>query len=318
MNFKNLTDLEKQIAETGNKGEYQLREYSIPVPGEDLTLQGFLATPVSRSKYYYDVTHPKERIVLHFTAGNIRSDLNALTRDNYHVSVAFVIGRNGTIYQLFSSKFWSGHIGKGKGNSGTGNNQDKLSIGIELSNYGYLTERDGNLETYYSRLKDSNGKTGPTDIYCSLADKEAYVKTAAPFRQQSYYATHTEAQYESLIILLRYLTKTYDIPRKFLPEPKRYEATDEVLNFKGIVTHINYRSDGKWDIGPGFDWDKVIQGVQAETFKPTFNSRQATGTRGAALEGMQNMIHSEDALEEFLPGAKEASKQDDPYNEEGV
>src|SRR3954467_11467001 len=140
-----LPALEDKITKTGNDGEYELRKFSIPVPNENLTLKGFLTTPKNRSKYYQSVEHPKERIVLHFTAGQIRSDLEALTRNDFHVSVAFVIGRNGAIYQLFPSKFWSGHIGKGIGNTNTGNAQDKVTIGIELSNYGFLTEKDGNL-----------------------------------------------------------------------------------------------------------------------------------------------------------------------------
>lgn len=190
--------------------------------------------------------------------------------------------------------------------------------GLILSNYGYLTEMDGNMETYYSRLKDSNGKTVPADVYCAVADQDANVKTAKTFRGQSYYSSHTDAQYQSLIILLRYLTKYYNFPRKFLPETKRYEATDDVLNFKGIVTHFNYRSDSMWDIGPGFDWDKLINGVQADEFKPKFNSSQPSGITGSVPEKSKPGIQSEEEMEQFLPAAKDASKEDDPYDEAGV
>ncbi|WP_153796932.1 N-acetylmuramoyl-L-alanine amidase [Foetidibacter luteolus] len=312
MRYSALASLEDSFLNTGNNGEYSFKKIAIPVKGENLTLEAMLATPKNRSKYYYDVAHPKERIVVHFTAGNIRSDMAALTRNDYHVSVPFVIGRNGTIYQLFSSKHWSGHIGKGIGNMGTGNQQDKVSIGIELSNYGFLTERDGNLETYYSRQKDSNGKTGPADVYCSVEETDAYIKTDQPFRQQKYYAAYTPQQYEALIILLRYLTAQYAIPRQFMPEAKRFAATEDVLLFKGIVTHVNYRTDGKWDIGPGFDWQKVIGGVQAVSFKPQF--AQGGGSRGGG-SWRPGDLHSEDALGEFLPEAKDASHENDPYEE---
>lgn len=303
MRYTSFPQLDQQMR-LGNNSEYTMRKISVPVPGEALTLDGLFCTPNNRSGYYYAVEHPKHRVVVHFTAGNTRSDLNALTRQDYHVSVAFVIGTDGTIYQLFSSKYWSGHIGKGIGNINTGNAQDKVTIGIELSNYGYLTERQGNLETYYSRL---NG--GPVDVYCSLADKLAYQKLNTPFRGQYYFATHTDGQYQSLIILLRYLTKTYNIPRQFLPEPRRYEATNDVLNFRGIVTHINYRESGKWDIGPAFDWNKVIQGVQAQQFTPTIKPvAKSMSTAGAVL-------HSEDELEQFLPRAKSAMMEDADYQE---
>ena len=77
----------------------------------------------------------------------------------------------------------------------------------------------------------------------------------------------------STIILLRYLTAKYNIPRQFLPEDKRYTTTNDVLTFKGIVSHINYRASGKWDIGPAFDWTTLINGVTAAEFTPSTTAR---------------------------------------------
>ncbi|HEX5026363.1 MAG TPA: N-acetylmuramoyl-L-alanine amidase, partial [Agriterribacter sp.] len=288
---------------------------NVPVKSEDLFLTGMLTTPVKRSRYYYALEHPKQRIVLHFTAGHIRSDLAALTRDNYHVSVPFVIGRNGMIYQLFSSKYWSGHIGKGLGNDGTGNAQDKCTIAIELSNYGYLTERGGNLETYYSRQKDAAGREAPVDVYCSLSERDAYYKTSQPFRQQHFFAAYTDRQIESLTILLRYLTAQYNIPRVFLPEPQRYQVTDDVLSFNGIVSHINYRPTGKWDIGPAFEWNKLIADVQAPAFKPRFaKPGDAPKTRGF-FESTDEPLQSESQLDALLPEPVDPSLEDEPYDE---
>lgn len=315
MNFNSIPTLEKNILKTGNNGEYELQQFSIPVKNEDLVLKGFFAKPKGRAKYYYDVVHPKERIVLHYTAGQLRSDLGALTQNEKHISVAFVIARNGIIYQLFSSKFWSGHIGKGIGNTNTGNAQDKVTIGIELSNYGYLTEKNGNLETYYSRQKDNNGNPGPIDVYCSLTDKAAYTKISAPFRGQSYYSSFGDMQYDSLIILLRYLTAQYNIPRKFLPEAQRFEATEKVLQFKGIVSHINYRTDGKWDIGPGFDWKRVADGITAATYTSKFAGVDNLDRGIDAFESKGPKIKSEAQLEKFLPEAEDASLEDEEYEE---
>jgi N-acetyl-anhydromuramyl-L-alanine amidase AmpD len=308
MRYTALSTLENNLIRTESQ-EYQFRKIAVPVKGENLTLEGLFCTPLKRSGYYHSVEHPKKRIVLHFTAGHIRSDLSALTRQDYHVSVAFVIGRNGTIYQLFSSKYWSGHIGKGLGNTNTGNAQDKATIGIELSNYGYLTERDGNLETFYSRVKDKNGKVAPVDVYCSLSETQAYEKSHAPFRNQSYYATHTEAQYNSLIILLRYLTAQYNIPRAFLPEAKRFRTTEDVLNFNGIVSHINYRVDGKWDIGPAFDWTRVIAGVQA----PTYTSTAPVSKDLESVNG--EIITSEHEIEQLVPTTRNAASEEESYED---
>jgi N-acetyl-anhydromuramyl-L-alanine amidase AmpD len=248
-----------------------LTPFSLQVPNEQLILKGQLYKP-DRNNYFYPDAHAKERIVLHFTAGNLRSDMQSLTTQGRHVSVPFVIARDGTIYQLFPSANWSGHLGAGLGNQGTNNAQDKVTIGIELSNYAYLVPRDGNLETIYSRAPQ-NGKPGPIDEYCSLSNTAAYLKIDKPFREQSYYASYTPEQIESTIILLRYLTAKYNIPRQFLPEDKRYSTTNDVLTFKGIVSHINYRPSGKWDIGPAFDWETLISGVTVTEFTPVATAR---------------------------------------------
>jgi hypothetical protein len=162
MRYTALSTLDDTFLHSG-ANEYLFRKISAPIKGKNLTIEGLLCTPLNRSGYYYAVEHPKKRIFIHFTAGHIRSDLSTLTRNNYHVSVPFVIGRNGTIYQLFSSKYWSGHIGKGIGNTNTGNVQDKVTIGIELSNYGYLSEHTGNLKTIYSRQKVDVGTIAPAE-----------------------------------------------------------------------------------------------------------------------------------------------------------
>jgi N-acetyl-anhydromuramyl-L-alanine amidase AmpD len=244
MRFDTLPDIEARFRADNAAA---LKAFSVQVPNENLTLNGIAYTPKT-TDYFYGTEHAKQRIVLHFTAGNLRSDMQSLTQQSRHVSVPFVIARDGTIYQLFPSKFWSGHLGEGVGNKkGTGNPQDKATIGIELSNYGFLVPQGGNLETIYSRIKDPNtGKVSAPDPYCSLDNKQAYTKIDQPFREQSFYPSYTAAQIDSLIILLRFLTTKYNVPRAFLPEDKRYTTFNDLVNFKGIVSHINYRPSGKW------------------------------------------------------------------------
>lgn len=296
MRFDTLPQIENRFR---TEAASALRAFSIPVPNEDLTLNGQLFNP-NRSNYFYPTEHKKERIVLHFTAGNVRSDMITLTTQDRHVSVPYVISRDGTIYELFRSKFWSGHLGAGVGNAGTGNAQDKATIGIEISNYGFLVPKDGNLETIYSRVKDKNtGKVSPVDVYCSLDNKAAYTKIEVPFREQSFYPKYTPEQLDSLIILLRYLTATYAIPRQFLPSDKRYTTNSDVVNFKGIVSHINYRSSGKWDLGPAFDWATVMEGVQSPAYTSTANREMST-------KSLEEVLTSEEEIEAQFPTSRDA------------
>ncbi|WP_149243074.1 caspase family protein [Dyadobacter sp. 32] len=291
MRFDTLTQIEDRFRKEAASA---LKPFSLPISGENLMLNGQLFKP-NRRNYYYETEHKKERIVLHFTAGNVRSDMITLTTQDRHISVPFVIGRDGTIYQLFPSKFWSGHLGAGVGNAGTGNAQDKATIGIELSNYGFLVPKDGNLETIYSRVKDKDtGQVSPVDVYCTLDNKAAYTKTDSPFREQSFYPTYTAEQLDSLIILLRYLTTKYNIPRQFLPPDKRYTTIQDVLNFKGIVSHVNYRSSGKWDLGPAFDWAMVTEGVQASAYI-------SADTKEINARGLEEVLTSEEEIESQFP-----------------
>ncbi len=222
-----------------------LRPLAIPL-GEGMPeLSVVVCTPKNQdTSFYYRREYPKERIVLHFTAGYLKGDIAYLSRPNIHVSVAFVIARDGTIYNLWKSSFWSYHLGA----KAVGGNQkmSRSSIGIELSNIGPLVRHGDELHSIYGAP------------YCALDENEFYAQ--APFRGFEYYATFTPAQYESLAGLLRYCVRRYGIPKNFLPQEKRFLTLPDVADFRGIVSHINFRQD-KYDIGPALDWQRVIAGL---------------------------------------------------------
>lgn len=219
---------------------------TVPGSGEAVPMVGCKPKNGDQS-YVYAEEVPKKRIVVHFTAGYLKGDIAALTRKNNHVSTPFVVARDGTIYNLWPSKFWSYHLGPGA--QGGNKEMSSSAVAIELSNVGYLRPKGDSLITYM----------GAQDVYCTLADKDLYTHVKQPFRGYTYFASHTEAQYRSLGALLRFLTATYDIPPAFIPEPQRYDVYSGVASFRGITTHVNYQPQkyGKWDIGPAFDWQRV-------------------------------------------------------------
>jgi len=230
---------------------------SISVPGTDEVMP-YVDAGLSDGdeSFFYRTRHPKDQIVLHFTMGYLGGDIATLSQTDNHVSTPFVIGRNGIIYNLFPSFYWSYHLGRGT----LGGNQvrSRRTIGIEISNIGPLV-RDGDLM-----------RTSYRDIYCGRGEQSAY--TDQTYRDFDHYATFTNTQYEALIVLLRYLTARYRIARRFLPTARRHVAHRSVADFGGIVSHVNYRPTGKTDIGPAFDWDRVIGGVKRST-----NLRTAAG-----------------------------------------
>jgi N-acetyl-anhydromuramyl-L-alanine amidase AmpD len=227
--------------------KFTLSETWISVPGstEKLSLTDCIRENKDKSFYYEEVV-PKEKIVLHFTAGYLKGDISALTQPGNHVSVPFVLARSGDIYNLWASRYWSYHLGS----KAVGGNSvmSSKTIGIEISNIGPLKKVGDNLVTTYSN----------SDIYCHISETSLYTKVAK-YRGFEYFASYTPVQYKNLKLLLQFLCKKYNIPYFFLADNKRYNifSPDEAKGFKGICSHVNFRSD-KWDIGPAFDWNRIV------------------------------------------------------------
>ena len=254
MNYKKIQKIEADY-KAQKASSFILKPFAFSI-SNGTTLKGLACRPSEKySSYYYGKVVKKEKIVLHFTAGHLQGDLNQLTQKNYHVSVAFVIARDGTIYQLHHSKHWAYHLGP---NAIGGNEpQSQKAIGIEISNYGPLIPKEGRMETIYSRPKS---KPTIIDVYCNEAEEDKFVKLPSAYRQKTFFATYTDEQYEQLIVLIKYLSTQHDIPIAFLPASERFQTTDTVIDFKGIVSHVNFRKD-KTDIGPAFDWDRLETGL---------------------------------------------------------
>jgi N-acetylmuramoyl-L-alanine amidase len=198
--------------------------------------------------FYFEEETEKRKIILHFTMGYLKGDIAKLTHE--HVSVPYVVGRNGNIYNLFASKFWSYHLGPGT--MGGNTPMSKECIGIEISNIGPLLLSGTNLVTTY----------GKDDVYCSLDDTQFYTKLKTKYRGYEYFASYTDAQYKTVLQLIKFLCAKYDLPKNTLAEAVRYNimtATD-FTKFKGILSHVNCRTD-KVDIGPAFDWARVISSI---------------------------------------------------------
>lgn len=231
----------------GKKFILKPKEFQIVGSNDFITIIECVRNNNDKSFYYQEQTL-KRKIIIHFTMGYLKGDIATLTKD--FVSVPFVIGRNGNIYNLFPSKYWSYHLGPGAIGGNTA--MSKECIGIELSNIGPLKRIGEHLVTSYS----------DTDVYCSLLETQYFTKLSAKYRGYDYYAKFTDNQYQSLIKLINFLCQKYNLPKNFLPVDNRFNVMNEMAfrNYTGIATHVNCRTD-KVDIGPAFDWDKVIHGV---------------------------------------------------------
>lgn len=205
----------------------------------------FLTPRSGISGFFYPEKTTKEMIVLHFTCGYLKGDIATLVEQDSHMSVHFVVGRNGVAYQLFNTGFWAYHLGKSAAGGNTVNS--KRSIAIEVSNIGPLTKKG-------TTLLDCYGKP-----YCELSESSYYTKLATAFRGYQYFASFTTHQYATLKNMLSHFCTKWNIPKTFLPEAKRYNVFEaEAATYRGICSHVNYRADGKTDIGPAFDWAALL------------------------------------------------------------
>jgi N-acetyl-anhydromuramyl-L-alanine amidase AmpD len=193
---------------------------------------------------YYRTFFPKNQIYLHHTAGssNATNVFKWWEKDKIRVATCIVIEgkssntEDGKIIQGFSSKFWAYHLGvKNKYFNAMKlpyKELDKNSIGIEICNWGSLTQRNGKFYNYV------NGEVPFDEV----------IELNSPFRGYRYFHSYTEKQIESVKQLLLYWGEIYKIPLIYNDDiwgltPRAYKGE------KGIFTHCSVRPD-KIDIYP--------------------------------------------------------------------
>lgn len=195
----------------------------------------FLENP--HSSHFYKEKTKKTAITIHATAGILPADIGTLGQKNKKMSTHFVIGRNGIIYQLFDTDFWSYHLGSGA--SGGNTPMSKKTVSIELSNLCPLKKVG-------IKLVDIYGKD-----YCLLSDTDAYIE--AKYRAYDYWATYTPKQIGSLAILVDAICEKHSITKKFLSDQMEWKLGEPAATIWG---HQNVRKD-KIDPGPAFDFNDL-------------------------------------------------------------
>ena len=109
----------------------------------ELDISKIVQHRLSKDQYIDELTD-KKQIYLHHTAGGPDAVNVAKFFNNQvgKVATAFIIGARGTIVQCFSSKNWAYHLGLKQEvfeEAGVSyKSLDKISIGIEICNYGLL------------------------------------------------------------------------------------------------------------------------------------------------------------------------------------
>jgi hypothetical protein len=196
---------------------------------------------------YIAEEHPKTQIYLHHTAGN--PDPFGVFRwwSNTPERVATCIsiggkpkpGQNwidGEVVQGFSSKYWGYHLGLKQSvfsyNGLPYKSLDKISIGIEICNWGQLSFKDGK---YYNYV---GGVVAAEDV-CTLA---------TPFKGYKHFHNYTDAQIAAVKEMLLSWRDKYNIPLTYNEDI--WDITKRALKGEpGVYTHNSVRKD-KTDVYP--------------------------------------------------------------------
>ncbi|HEC75489.1 MAG TPA: N-acetylmuramoyl-L-alanine amidase, partial [Methylophaga aminisulfidivorans] len=149
---------------------------------------------------------------------------------------AYIVERDGTIYEVFPPECWAYHLKIGASN-------ERRSIGIEVGSEGGLLYRGGKYYCF-DRVSERTEFKGKVFDFGKLWR-----------RQYRYFAAYTLAQVKSIKILVDYLLHTYNIPPVV---PKNlYMYNPKLKLFAGILGHHHVRAD-KTDVHPGFKWQEFI------------------------------------------------------------
>lgn len=203
----------------------------------NLDIQKIVQKRLSKGQFFEEASD-KTQIYLHHTAGNGNAEGVARywNSNDSRIATAFVVGENGTIVQCFSSKHWAWHLGIDSQDFATRGlpykNLNKLSVGIEVCNWGMLKEKNGK---FYNYVK---GEINPS-----------YVTTLeTPYKGYKHWYKYTDAQIEATRQLIVYLCETYGIPKAYRKEIWSLD-NEAFKGSKGIYTHNSVRKD-KADIYP--------------------------------------------------------------------
>lgn len=201
-----------------------------------------LSLPVSQ---YIRQVFPKTRIVLHHTVGGTaKSTVDYWKSEADRVATAFIIERDGAVYQCFDPKYWAYQIGMGSNDF-----DNQRSIGIELASEGALIEKAG----YFYKFNARRGNE---------VKRENVYDNKSLYRGYRYFDTYDEPQLQSCIELVAMLLKQF--PTVVAQTPKDHAGyLKDWKKFSGVVSHTHLRAD-KSDVHPGFPWQRLIDHCSLE------------------------------------------------------
>jgi hypothetical protein len=192
-------------------------------------------TRLPKSEYFAE-PEPKSGIALHHTVSGTahaaiawwRSDATSSGKPR-RVATAYVIDRDGTIYELFDPTHWAFHLGVPWPDAERVA-FEKRFIGIEIASEGALTEVEGRLYAY-----------DIVDPVFMKPHAEA-LECPALYRGYKWFDRYEPRQLQALGALVDQLCRRFAIPRVYPEQPFVYYG-ERLKAFQGVIGHANVRLD---------------------------------------------------------------------------
>ncbi len=203
---------------------------------------------LSSDQYIHSKTNKTGICIHHTVGGSAKSTFNWWVKDQRRVATAYIIGRDGEIFEVFDPEYWAFQFGLKSTNEWTNDERytfESRFIGIELASEGGLTESDGELYAY-DKISDRTRKD-PSEAF----------DYGALYRGYRFFDKYETEQKDSLIELMKDLFDKFGISKK-VPSDKLAYYGKKVKDFEGVIGHTMVRKD-KSDPAPDMDmWQRII------------------------------------------------------------
>jgi N-acetyl-anhydromuramyl-L-alanine amidase AmpD len=218
-----------------------------------LDLKELIQVDFPDNQYYRKETN-KTQVCLHHTVSGVgvNGDISHWLSTPDRIATAMIVGRDGKIYQCFSTKYWAHHLG-----TKAANNQklNENSIGIEIDSWGGLVKHtDGK---YYPALWNKEKKKFTP--YLKAGVVENVVLYPKGYRGFYAFEKYTDEQIEAVRKLLVFWNEKFGIPLNYNED--MWDLSNKAMSgTPGIWSHVSYRKD-KSDCHPDVDLIKMLKSL---------------------------------------------------------
>jgi N-acetyl-anhydromuramyl-L-alanine amidase AmpD len=207
---------------------------------QNITNMEIIKAHIPKGQYFEEEVQ-KTNIVLHHTVSSTaQSALKWWAIDPVRIATAYIIDKDGKVYEAFPPKYWAHHLGLKEDRNKVLNQR---SIGIELVNEGLLHYQpaNGGYKWFVTPQKPlGSNYTGKT--------------VERMWRGYQHWAAYTDEQYTALNELLQFLLAEHKLPPTMCNTRELNKSAPDKFT---IYSHYHVRAD-KTDPSPALDYSRII------------------------------------------------------------